>query len=114
MQRVSKFQRRSSCHAGPRIFLFASPTKKSLASQLTATVEPFLPTPPVKITEKIVYKFANAQITVIAPIKYLNSKPSINGICKKRFHCTPNILNPFFYIPEFFSSSKIFSSTINF
>lgn len=107
MQRVSKFQCRSSCHAGPRILIFASPTKKNLTSQLTATVEPFLPTPPVKITEKIVYKFVNAQTTVIAPIKYLNSKPSINGICKKRFHCTPNILNPLFHMPEFFSRSKM-------
>lgn len=40
--------------------------------KLTATVEPFLPTPPVKITEKMENKFATAQITVITPIKYLN------------------------------------------
>lgn len=60
--------------------------KKILINGLTATVEPFLPTPPVKITENMEYKFASAHTTVITPNKYLNKKPSKNGICKKYFH----------------------------
>lgn len=61
--------------------------KNNLINELTATVEPFLPTPPVKITENMEYKFASAHTTVITPNKYLNIKPSTkNGICKKYPH----------------------------